>query len=271
MLNLYEAIFHRRSVRKYPESHLSEEKLSEIRKLLTDRPRLYSNISSDVALVENGKELQGNISGIISDYGKVQSPHYLIVSSEGEEGHLADIGYSLEYLVLQLTSMGIGTCWIGKGFKDEELENLVDLPAAQESRALIAFGPPGPDQELARIGEPHRKGLNHFLLDKRESQLNEKERKLIDCLRRAPSAINGQPWRISIEEEMIHLFIELRSRITRTLIGNMMTMNKIDGGIGLSHLEISGRNLWNHTSIQSDDEFDLNGLEYIGSLNISKT
>ncbi|MCF7890763.1 nitroreductase family protein [Candidatus Bipolaricaulota bacterium] len=267
-MELYEAIFHRRSVRKYSESSLSEEKLSEIREFLTDRPRLYPNVSSDVTLAENGEELQRNISGIISDYGKVRSPHYLIVSSEEEEGHLADIGYSLEYVVLQLTSMGIGTCWLGKGFKDEELENLVNLPEAQESRALIAFGPPGPGQELARIEEPHRKSLKHFLLDKREGQLDEKERKLIDGLRRAPSAINGQPWRISIEQEIVHMFIELRSRITRTLIGNMMTMNKIDGGIGLSHLEITGRNLWDDISIQSDSEVNMDGLQYIGSLNI---
>jgi len=269
-LNLYEAIFHRRSIRKYPESSLSDEKLSEIREFLTDRPRLYPKMSSDVALAENGVELQRNISGIISDYGKVRSPHYLIVSSEEEEGHLADIGYSLEYVVLQLTSMGIGTCWIGKGFKNGELENLVDLPAAQESRALIAIGDPGPGQELTRIEEPNRKGLNHFLLEKRESQLDEKERKLIDGLRRAPSAINGQPWRISIEEEIVHLFIELRSKITRTLIGNMMTMNQIDGGIGLSHLEITARNLWDDISIQSYNEVNMDRLKYIGSLNISK-
>ncbi|MBS3825485.1 nitroreductase family protein [Candidatus Bipolaricaulota bacterium] len=266
-MSLYEAIFHRRSIRKYPESSLSEEKLSGVRELLTERPRLYPNISSDVVLVENGSNLQRKFSGIISDYGKVRAPHYLIVSSNEEDGHLADIGYSLEYVVLHLTSMGIGTCWIGKGFKDEELEDLVELPTAQESRALIAFGPP-PDQELTRIKEPHRKGLGHFLLEKREDQLDEKERKLVDGLRRAPSAINGQPWRISIEEETVHLFIELRSKITRTLIGNMMTMNKIDGGIGLSHLEITAGNLWDDISIQSDHEVDMDGFKYIGSLNI---
>lgn len=268
-MSLYEAIFHRRSVRKYPESPLTEEKLSEIREFLADRPRLYSDIPSDVTLVEKGKELQRKISGLISDYGKVRAPHYLIISSREEDGHLINIGYSLEYVVLQLTSMGIGTCWIGKGFKDEDLENLVDLPAAQESRVLIAFGPPGPDQELARIEEPHRKGLGHFLLDERENQLDEKERKLVDGLRRAPSAINGQPWRISIEKEMVHLSIELRSKITRTLIGNMMTMNKIDGGIGLSHLEITATNLWDDISLKIEQEVDLDGREYIGSLNIS--
>lgn len=268
-MSLYEAIFHRRSIRQYPESHLSEEKLSEIGELITERPRLYPNISSDVVLVENGGKLQKKISGIISDYGKVRAPHYLIASSNEEDGHLADIGYSLEYVVLRLTSMGIGTCWIGKGFKDEELEDLVDLPAAQESRALIAFGPPGPDQELTSIEEPHRKGLGHFLLDRKGSRLDEKERKLVDGLRRAPSAINGQPWRISIEEEMVHLFVEIRSKITRTLIGNMMTMNKIDGGIGLSHLEITARNLWDDISIQSDNEVGMDGFKYIGSLNIS--
>ncbi len=268
-MQLYESIFHRHSVRSYHESPLPEPELSEIKGFLDDRPRFYPAIPSEVTLVEDGAGLQRNISGIIADYGKVRSPHYLVISSEEEDGHLVDIGYSLEYLVLQLTRMGVGTCWIGKGFKGKGLREFVDLPSAQEARALIAFGPPGPDEELARIEEPHRKELGHFLPHKRESQLDEKERKLIDGLRRAPSALNGQPWRVSLEGETVRLFIELRSKITRTLVGNMLTMNKIDGGIGLSHLEIAGRNLWSNCSLERGADVSADGMEYIGSLELS--
>lgn len=267
-MNTYEGIFYRSSIRNYPSQQVTRKKLDKLASLLKERRRLYPGISTKVTLVKKGSKLQDRLSGLVADYGKVNAPHYLIVSSQNQEGHLVDIGYSLEPVVLQLTTMNIGTCWIGKGFEDEELRTIIDIPADQRIQILIAFGPVN-EGTLNLIETPNRKEVDHFLIDASEQELSDQKQQLIEALRRAPSAINGQPWRVSVEDRALHLYIEHRSKITRMIVKSMTDMNRIDGGIGLSHLEIAGNKIYQQAEAQLLSPSDETSLEYIGSLKFS--
>ncbi|MCF7876299.1 hypothetical protein K9M06_04505, partial [Candidatus Bipolaricaulota bacterium] len=164
-----------------------------------------------------------------------------------------------------LTSMNIGTCWIGKGFSDRELESYVDLPSDQTCRALIAFGPLS-NSEPEVIADPKRKEPREFLVDSKPDELNGSTLKIIDALRRAPSSINSQPWRVLACDEDLHLYIKSRTFLTRKFLEDLSNMNRIDAGIGLSHLKVAGEHLWGKVEIEEVDHPSKKDLEYIATM-----
>lgn len=264
-MDLYRAVKRRRSIRNYPNEVLSKEKFEKIRQLLETPPVFQEEFSIGSRVIRDGHAFQGSLSGIIADYGKVEAPHYLVLTTGDRPGSYVEIGYRYEFVVLALTAMGIGTCWIGKGFTDDELKGYVDLPPGQSCRALIAFGPV-PEKELGIIEEPKRKELDTFLVDDGTSELDEDTIKIIDALRRAPSSINSQPWRVLVREGLLHLYIKSRTFITKKLLTSLSLMNRIDAGIGLSHLEVAGKHFWDETNCKKLDHRRKKGLEYIASL-----
>lgn len=264
-MEIYEAMSRRRSIRNYSGDTLSKEKLDKVKEFVGKSGKYHDRVSVDAKLVEAGRRFQKDISGVIADYGKVKAPHYLVLTSNGGDRGLVELGYRYEFVVLALTSMRVGTCWIGKGFNDAELEGYIDIPTDQSPKALIAFGPV-PDQKLEEIEEPKRKDLDAFLIEKGEDDIDRKTTEVIDALRRAPSSINSQPWRVLVEEKRLHLYIKPRTILTRKLMESLSDMNRIDAGIGLRHMQVAGNYFWENVAVKHSDHPKKRKLEYIASI-----
>ncbi|MBS3787513.1 nitroreductase family protein [Candidatus Bipolaricaulota bacterium] len=265
-MNLYKAINRRRSIRNYGETGLSKTQLDEIEKSVNESRELFSGVSVDAYLVRDGQSLQQDISGIIADYGKVEAPHYLVLTSEDTQKGFVETGYRYEFIVLALAAQEVGTCWIGKGFRDEELSRHVQIPRDQTCTTLIALGPLPAGDNLHEIEDPKRKELSHFLINGDPNCFDEATLKIVDCLRRSPSSLNSQPWRVVLEHGAIHLYLRKRNKITRMVLKDMDRMNQVDAGIGLCHLEVGGRHCWDGAEIKKTPHPEKKGLVYIGSL-----
>ncbi|MCF7876672.1 nitroreductase family protein [Candidatus Bipolaricaulota bacterium] len=265
-MNLYQGIKRRRSIRKYANEELSLTRLDELEKELESVRKFDSEVSVGARLIRDGRALQEDISGIIADYGKVEAPHYLVLTSEDTEDGYVELGYRYEFVVLALAAQGIGTCWIGKGFSDEQLDRYVQLPPGQKCVTLIALGPLPDGEELDEIGDPKRKEIGHFLVNGDPGNLNEATREIIDCLRRAPSALNGQPWRVIVEEGTVHLYLRARNKVTKMVLKSLNQLNRVDAGIGLCHLEVGGNHFQEAVETRKVTHPERRGLSYIGSL-----
>ncbi len=239
-MGLYESIFKRKSIRDYSERKLSSEKLKEIREFKENLNWLHENIENEVTIVDK-KEIDDAVSGFVGSLGKVEAPHYIVVSSEPEDNYLENIGYTLEFLVLKLTSMGIGTCWLGSHFDEDLIRKTLEIGKDWEIPAIIAMG--YPDKEDAFRDDPeqvNRKDLSEIVIDKTIKITND-WKSVFNAARLAPSAMNGQPWRFEIFEGGVHLFIEKNGGLVKKLakrFGNLEEMNHIDAGIALSHIKI---------------------------------
>ena len=261
----YDAIKRRKSVRTYPGSELSDSSITELKELLNENSKFQQGVATGAHLIENGQGFQDSLSGVIADYGKVRAPHYILLTAEEREGSFVEVGYRYEFVVLSLTAREIGTCWIGKGFKSKELKGYVDLPANQTPRALIACGPVEASK-MELIEEPNRKDLDYFLVEGNTAELDDKSLDVVDNLRRAPSSINSQPWRVLIEGRFFHLYISSRNFLARKFVKSLSEMNRIDAGIGLAHLRVAGGHHWDEVEIIKAGHPEERGLEYIGSL-----
>lgn len=227
-----DSIYRRKSVRKYSDKELTENELKAIGNIIDNVEKLDDKISFKAYIV-NGKKIHNSLFGFFGNYGKVIAPHYIIAASEEKGQFKENTGYILEQAVLELTRMGIATCWIGGPVNKSQLKDIVNIPEGMNIIILIAFGYPAAGIELLRkdISEFKRKKLSDIAF----GDINEKYLKLIEAARLAPSAINLQPCRYFVEEGKIHVYIDPGNIISQKTSGHL---KQIDAGIALSHMMI---------------------------------
>lgn len=260
-MELFDAIYHRKSVRKYSNESLDEEQIDKIKIIINKTEKLYKDIDMDVHIIKNGKKIQQLKPGIIGSYGNVISPHYLLVTSEEKEGYLENIGYTLEKIILTLTTLGIGTCWIGSPFKKTHVKDIISLKENHNPIILVSFGNAQNKEELYRnnIINIKRKDFSELTLN----SSNNKWKEIVAAARIAPSAMNSQPWRFVLDNNAIHLYRINPNIITKNFIEEL---NKIDMGICLSHIEIASKHFNNNLKIVKLPNEEIKGYNYFTSL-----
>jgi nitroreductase len=243
---MYQAIFRRKSIRKYEKQELSLDKIKDIENTLEKLKFLDSKIRVDMKIVSYNE-----ISGLLP----IKSPHYIVVSSEEKDGYLTNVGFILQQLDLYFSSIGLGSCWVGMARPGKTLQFHKDMKFV----IAMAFGEPA--EPLYRGENSEFKRLNI------EEICNTKDKEsIIECARLAPSATNSQPWYFSVLEDQIHSYCKKSNIITAMIYEKM---NKIDMGIALCHLWIGfqkeGKNIEFFSSEDAREKAP-KGYYYIGSI-----
>lgn len=191
----------------------------------------------------------------LGTYGFIKHPQgYLVGRVENKTSKLIEFGYVFEKLVLYLTQIGLGTCWLGGSFTRHSFEKEVDL---KDGEIIPCITPVGYTLEKQRILEramrtavkaDRKKSWSELFfkgdfatpLAQEEAQQWEVP---IEMVRLGPSASNKQPWRIVVSEdrEIIHLYIEETPNYGGNKLGFHMQM--IDIGIAMCHFELACQEL----------------------------
>lgn len=130
-MNLYEAIFVRKSVRNYINEALSPQILDKIRDHFRELTGLFGGIETSISVLDNRKGQQKFLS-IFS----VRAPYYMAFYSEEAPRYLMNAGYLMEQMVLYLCSIGLGSCYIGSRRVRRELQ----VKDGKKLIGIIAFG-----------------------------------------------------------------------------------------------------------------------------------
>jgi len=206
--DLYDAIFKRKSVRKYAQGQLDPGTLDRISSFMTSLRPLFHGIRAELKIMTNA-EVRGMF--------KVDAPHFLAFFSEVKDGYLANAGFMMQQMDLFLSANGIGSCWQGGPKPVREARNASEL----EFVILLAFGKPAED--------PHRKSRSEF---ERKPLAKISQVKGLDGLlepaRLAPSGMNNQPWYFTDGGGLIHAYSAKSLIVDR--------MNHISAGIALCHI-----------------------------------
>jgi len=227
---LTDAIKKRFSIRKYDQTPFNEDTLNKVKHIVLNQPPLFKDIKYQVDVVYDGPAFKNVLGGIIGSYGKVHAPHYLVASTETKENAYENMGYLVEYIVLKLTELGIGTCWIGGGIKKNQFADYLSLDTDLTPIAVIAFGYPL-DANLCRSVEAKRKSMDEIAFGDYLSHKN-----TMELVRLAPSAVNIQPWRYDfIDKNQVDLYRAKNNFIMKQFVNEM---NRIDLGISICHFEI---------------------------------
>jgi len=218
---LYRSVFRRKSVRRYDMTPLDSSVLEKVEGLIPELEPLWG-IKTDLRIVP-GNDIRGMFA--------IRAPHYLVLSSETGEGYLENAGFMLQQMDLALSSMGLGSCWVGMA---KPPENMTFGPG-MEFVIAMAFGKPVGSPYRNNSSEYHRKPLDR-ISDVRGDEV-------LEAARLAPSSVNSQPWYFIRKAGRIDVYCVKHGYLKPSVYSRL---NRIDIGIACCHIWLAelhhGRN-----------------------------
>jgi hypothetical protein len=177
----------------------------------------------------------------------------LVGITENNQASLLDFAYIFQKLVLFLTEMEIGTCWMGGTFSRNSFEEEIQLGESGFIPCITPIGYPSQKQRVFDkavrlvVKADNKKPWNKLFYDInfKESLTNEKAGVLdipIEMVRLGPSASNKQPWRLVVSEDrtVCHFYIEHTPNYSSKLGYDMQLL---DMGIAMCHFELACQEL----------------------------
>ena len=242
--NLSDAVKSRYSMRTFSSKEVSPETRQ---KILDYAEKITNPFGPKIRIkfIEKQTSAEGEKLGT---YGIIKNANlFLGVAIKNVEGAQEALGYEFEQLVLYMTSLGLGTCWIGGTFDRGAFAEAMK-PEADEIFTIICpigYGT-GRKRFFEKIMRANLKADSRLAWNKLFFKNNFTTPLLVyDCpdyeealefVRQAPSAVNKQPWRIVFDGKAFH-FYEYHSMAA----AENFDIQRVDMGIAFNHFELAAQ------------------------------
>lgn len=186
--------------------------------------------------------------GKLGTYGIIRGAElYIGTAVPEDECAMEALGYDFEHLVLYMTSLGLGTCWLGGTFNRGAFADAMGLEEGELFPIVSPVGYPAKKRSLVesimRKGAGADKRLpweqmffnNDFSTPLSKDEAGEYGYAL-EMVRLGPSAVNRQPWRI-IRKDGVYHFYEKHTREGEE--PGVIDMHRIDLGIAICHFHLA--------------------------------
>jgi nitroreductase len=239
-----EVVKARYSVRTYTSEAISVEKINQIKEYIKTLSNPFA-VKVNFTLLET-KNLADTKK--LGTYGVIKgSNNYIGATVAKGDLALEALGYEFEKLVLYLTSMGLGTCWLGGTFDRNSFANALEV---NEKELFPIISPLGYAADKKRFAETlarkiakadEREPWNKLFFHKDFNKSLNKENAgiyefVLEMVRLAPSAVNKQPWRIVQEGKLYHFYKEKAKRSSDKVAYDVKA---IDMGIAACHFHLA--------------------------------
>ncbi len=187
----------------------------------------------------------------LGTYGFIQGAGLFIAGQiKPSQNAFLDYGYELEKLILALTDMQLGTCWLGGTFDRGEFAKAIRLNEGYLIPAITPVGMAtatrGLGDRVIRLGAGSKNRLppERLFFDKNPSTpLTPAESDplytLLQSVRLGPSASNNQPWRIVADGNLFRFYLSRKPGYRNTF--GRVDMQMIDMGIAMAHFDLVAR------------------------------
>jgi hypothetical protein len=189
------------------------------------------------------QQVDKGFRGIIGPTG---APAFVAFVGNAGDNHIQEkIGYMGEAVVLEATSLGLSTCWVGGFLRRGTIEELVDADSKEEVFGLTPIGYAKErvsfkESIMTGFGWTHRrKPMSKLVTGLPETEWPNWIRGALDAARLAPSAMNRQPWKFNVERDRITIF-------TNETGHDFNLSKRLDCGIAMLHLEVAALNQGMH-------------------------
>lgn len=274
--NAIETIKERYSVRNYLDKPFEKEQIQKIQKFFSEcKTGPFGNEVRfeivDLSEMDKNEIKSLGMYGMISG-GKV----YIAGIVKRTQSNMEDLGFCMEKLILFLTQIGIGTCWMGGTFNRSNFAKKIHL---EKDEILPAITPIGLIAEKktfkenvirSMIGARKRKPHKELFFDGSVNKLLDftqvgKYKDVLESVRLGPSASNKQPWCVIRDKDGNYNLYLNENTVYNNAIPEIKIQN-IDMGIAMCHFELSANELsikgeW----IKEDPKIDCGKLKYIAT------
>jgi nitroreductase len=246
MANIMDTIQKRKSVRSYSSKSIEQDKTARIVTFLSQEFRGPFGYKPWFRLL-NMSEFDEKSRGSLGSYGFIKgTKNFIAGAAENSEQALVDYGYCFEKILLEMTQLGLGTCWLAGTFKKQAVNTYFkerfDMKPSESNPAISPVGyrsekPSFIDSAIHVVTRrDQRKPWSElfFIYNKSEpcpEQAAGNYSHSLEAVRLAPSASNAQPWRIFKEagSDVFHFCLK----------GGLM----LDIGIAMAHFELTAREM----------------------------
>ena len=165
-MELFETIKTRRSIRRYKNQPVEEDKLVQILEAARLAPTAKNRQEFRLIVVRD-RERRQKLAGMANHQPFVAQAHVVIACcglmpeyrmSCGQPGDAIDGAIVIDHMTLTARSLGLGTCWIG-AFSQEDVKELLGVPEDAHVIQLLCLGYPDTEPEM-----PSRKSLEDLVL-----------------------------------------------------------------------------------------------------------
>lgn len=151
-MEIFEAISNRRSIRKYEDREIEDEKINKILEAGRLAPSAGNRQEWKFIVVKdketrkkfieaaNNQEFVGNASIIL--VACAMEPDYIMPC--GQYAYTVDLSISMSFMMLEATDQGLGSCWLG-AFDEDKVKELLNIPEDIRVVAVTTLG--YPDEE----------------------------------------------------------------------------------------------------------------------------
>ncbi len=265
-----QAINIRRSIRNYDKRPISDKHLTKINQLISNPERgPFGNEPRFIFIEKPEARQQEKVK--LGTYGFITHAAYFIGGCvEKFEFSEVDYGYSLEKIIIELTKLDLGTCWVGGTFKRKDYSILLKTTDSETIPCITPVGYKAVKKSLReRLGLTLTDGSKRFSFGEVFFEENfetpmifnesDKYHKCLELVRRAPSAVNKQPWRVVKQDNKYHFYLLRDKKVGNT---KNTDLQKVDLGIALAHFKL-GVEEYNLSGKWHISDPELSELEYI--------
>ena len=124
-------------------------------------------------------------------------PAFVAVMMDKASSAYEKAGFYGEAICLELTRLGLSTCWVSGSIKRGKMDDYIDIGKNERFITCIAFGY-GSKHQQTNPKTHNRKALDKMVT---YDALDSSWQDVLMCARNAPSAINRQPWHYRLNDE----------------------------------------------------------------------
>lgn len=164
-MDVFEAISKRRSIRRYKDTPVEEDKLGKILEAARIAPSAANRQEWKFLVVQDKETREKLIDAANGQKFVGEAPVTIVaISTEserimpcGQPAYTVDLSIAVSFMILEATELGLGTCWLG-AYKEDEVKKILDIPEEVRVPTMFTLGyadeNPGPRP---------RKDLNEIL------------------------------------------------------------------------------------------------------------
>ncbi len=154
LLDIFEVIKNRRSIRKYKKKRVEKEKLLKVLEAARLAPSAMNRqpysffVTSDIDTIEKISSACNQQWETPTIIVAIAHPEKAWIREDGEEYWKADTSIAMTLLSLQAFSEGLGTCWI-IAFNEKEIKKILGI---ENKLRIVAMTPVGyPDEKKGPV------------------------------------------------------------------------------------------------------------------------
>ncbi len=255
--DLEEIVKERVSVRTYKTDPVPNDIKDKIREYIE---KLDSPFNENVVIkiLEDDETIDTKKLGT---YGVIKgTSNYIATSVKDVNLSLESLGYQVEKLVLYITSLGLGTCWLAGTFNKSNFKEKMEMDEGSILPIVVPFGYSAENISLVdkfmrfAAKSSKRKEWEELFFNNDFTNTLKKEEAgeyafPLEMLRLAPSGSNAQPWKVVKKDNYFHFY-----RTNSQNKFHEFDVKRIDIGIAACHFHLATiENELNGEFMQNED------------------